>query len=65
MFSSDGSPFFRSLPPPTTSLGGVGIAQVATADFDEDGKADLAIAALGIVSTTSATSGLLDLYFGK
>ena len=27
--------------------------------------ADLAIAALGIVSTTSATSGLLDLYFGK
>lgn len=65
MFSSDGSPFFRSLPPPTTSLGGVGIAQVATADFDEDGKVDLAIAALGIVSTNSATSGLLDLYFGK
>lgn len=65
VFSSDGSPFFRSLPPPTTSLGGVGIAQVATADFDEDGKADLAIAAVGVVSTTSATSGLLDLYFGK
>jgi hypothetical protein len=64
LYGSKGGPIFRSLPAPQVQLSTPGLAQVATADFNEDGKPDVVCAVAG-TTRTPASSGSIDLYFGQ